>query len=105
MLAGMAEIKVEDWQDFVDSITKRIGPHTADALNRFRARLRKIIRGLAARTTSNMLLRVCARPIVGATYIQMLKSLGITPEPPSPAFIEQLIDDALRSEPHSGTSK
>ncbi len=92
----MAKIQVEDWQAFVDGFVRRSGPHAAEALNRFRARIRNIVRGVAARGVSVALMRVCVRPVVGMTYIQLLQSLGISPEPPTPDFIEKLIDDALR---------
>lgn len=83
------------WQDFVDAMVQRLGPHAADALNRFRTRVRGIVRGLAAQGVSAVLIRACARPAVGVAYLQLLSSMGITPEPPSPEFIERLIDDAL----------
>ena len=84
------------WHRFVDSMVERLGPHAADALNAFRDRLTAAARQLAARGLSAALMRACMRPAVGAAYLQMLASLGITPEPPTPAFVDRLIDDALR---------
>lgn len=84
------------WQDFIDATTQRVGPHAADALNSFRAQVRRIVRRGAAHGASAVVMRACARPVVGAAYLQLLVSMGITPEPPTPDFIEKLIDDALR---------
>lgn len=99
----MSEI-ASDWRARILAVLdQKLDPQTKMALAFFATHVRKTVRAYLAQGASDVMTRLLAVPVVAVLYAQLLRTLRMPPQAPSPDLIASIVDDLIAEYRSHGT--